>query len=169
MADPAATRRPKLAVLDTNVLIHLAENSAPANNLVLRLVRLGYSPVVTQTVIQELAWATEHGVTQRKRAVAKRALTEMLQWGIQPYSILKPVGNGICDVIADMIAARGLLPQEERNDAFILMEASFMGAACLVTWDSHLLDAPIAELNDLLKTQDLNPVNILHPRVFLDK
>lgn len=43
--------RPKLAALDTNILFHLAEDYAPAHNLVRRLVKFGFTPIVTQTVV----------------------------------------------------------------------------------------------------------------------
>lgn len=135
-----ATSRPKLAALDSNVLFHLAENYAPAHNLVLRLVRLGFTPIVTQTVVQELGYAAQHGDTVRKKGLATTALMQMRQWGINPVA-LKPVGNGICDVVANVIASRGLLPEEERNDALILIECAFWQAALLITWDRHLLDA----------------------------
>ncbi len=94
MAVPA-TSRPKLAALDSNVLFHLAEQHAPSHNLVRRLVRSGFTPIVTQTVVQELGFASMHGETDRKRAGATMALSTMREWGIQPVS-LKPVGNGMC-------------------------------------------------------------------------
>jgi rRNA-processing protein FCF1 len=115
-----AVSRPKLVVLDTNVLFHLAENFSPAHNLVLRLVRSGLLPVVTQTVVQELGDASLRGRTPAKRQAATTALDQMLGWGIQPTG-LKPVDNGICDIVADVISSRGLMPPEERNDAYILI------------------------------------------------
>lgn len=159
--------RPKLAALDTNVLFHLAENFAPAHNLVRRLVKIGLTPIVTQTVVQELGFASTDGDTERKRSLATTALTSMREWGIQPVS-LKPVGNGICDVGANIILeSRKLLPEEERNDAYILIEAGFFGVVMLVTWDSHLLDADNSALNEVLVSLDLNRVQIVHPRVIL--
>jgi rRNA-processing protein FCF1 len=94
---------PRLAVLDTNVLFHLAEQDAEAHNLVRRLVRFGFTPVVVQTVVQELGHAVDFGDTQQKRKSATIALTSMREWGIQPIG-LRPVGNGICDVAANVIA-----------------------------------------------------------------
>ena len=91
----------------------------------------------------------------------------MRQWGIQPVA-LKPVGNGICDVGANIIIdSRKLLPQDERNDAYILIEAGFFGVAMLITWDAHLLDASNAALNEVLVSLDLYPVQIVHPKVIL--
>lgn len=166
MAAPAALRQ-KFVALDTNVLFHLAEEHAPAHNLLLRLVKKGFAPIVSQTVVQELAIASRKGDTARHRKCATTALTSMRGWGINPSIILKPVGNGICEIAADVIANRKLLPDEERNDAYILIEAAFIGAAMLVTWDSHFLDASNAALNEVLKSFDLHPVQIVHPRVIL--
>ena len=167
MAAQATSLRPKLVALDTNVLFHLAENYAPAHNLVLRLVRLGFAPIVTQTVIQELGVASSVGDTARKRASATLALSSMRSWGIQPGSLM-PVGNGISGVAANIIIdSRELLPQGEYNDAYVFIESAFFGVAMLVTWDSHLLDASNAALNEVVTSLDLNPVQIVHPRVIL--
>lgn len=166
MAAPIASR-PKLVALDTNILFHLAEDHAPAHNLVRRLIRLGLAPIITQTVIQELGFASTDGDTERKRASATRALSTLREWGIQPVH-LKPVGNGICEIGARiMVESRKLLPPGECNDAYILIEAAFFGVVMLVTWDSHLLDASNAALNEVLTSLDLNPVQIVHPRVIL--
>jgi rRNA-processing protein FCF1 len=165
MAEKAASQQ-KLAVLDTNVLFHLAEQYAPAHNLVLRLVRTGFIPVVTQTVVQELGDASLYGYPAKKRELATIALSSMRSWGIQPTG-LTPVGNGICEIVAEVIANRGLLPPEERNDAFTLIEAAFFGASMLITWDGHLLSASQAGLSEVLTSFDLRPVQIVHPRVIL--
>src|SRR4051812_5127538 len=98
--------RPKLAALDTNILLHLAEDDAPAHNTILRLVRRGFTPVVTQTVVQELGNIARSPIAKKSK-MATKALTSMREWGIQPVS-LKPVGNGICDIVANVIANRGL-------------------------------------------------------------
>jgi len=158
--------RPKLAALDTNILFHLAENYAPAHNLVRRLVRSGFTPIVTQTVVQELGFFATDGDSAKKRAAATCALVSMRSWGIQP-SGLKPVGNGICEIAANVILSRELLPETERNDAYILIECGFLAVAMLLTWDSHLLDASNERLNEVLKSFDLHPVQILHPGVIL--
>ena len=160
------TSRPRLAALDTNVLLHLAGDYAPAHNLVLRLVGGGFTPIVTQTVVQELGHLAQFGNPARKQQLAICALSTMRKWHIQPVS-LKPVGNGICEIAAGVIAKRELLPQEEKNDAYILIEASFYSAAMLITWDAHLLDASNRELNEVLESFDLNPVQIVAPKTVL--
>lgn len=156
----------KLAALDTNVLLHLAENYAPAHNLVRRLVKMGYTPIITQTVIQELGYCVDHGSTVKKRAAAEEALSSLRSWGVQPYT-LKPVGNGICDIAADLIAGRGLLPEEEKNDAYLVIEAGLCGVALFLTWDSHLTEADNDGLNGVLDYFDLARIKIQHPREIL--
>jgi predicted nucleic acid-binding protein len=167
MAAPL-TSRPKLAALDTNIPLDLAQDGAAAHNLVLRLIRLGFIPIVTQTVVQELGHLAMNGASPRTRDSAATALSSLRAWGIQPLT-LKPVGNGICDVAADVIANRRLLPEEERNDAYVLVESGVCGAALLLTWDNHLLSASNEALNDVLKSFDLHPVQILHPKVILER
>ena len=166
MGAPTVASRPKLAVLDTNVLFHLAENYAPAHNLVLRLIGGGITSVVTQTVVQELAHAEQYADTPHKQEMARISLVSMLAWHIQPIT-LRPVGNGICEIVCGIIAQRNLLPAEEKNDACILIEAGFCGAAMLLTWDDHLLSADNAALNGVLTSFDLHPVQILHPKSIL--
>jgi hypothetical protein len=156
----------KLVVLDTNLLLHMAEQHAPSHNTVLRLVRMGFMPIVVQTVVQELGAAAEDDSQPIVKRSAIKALSSMRAWGIEPFG-LKPVGNGICDVIANVIANRGLLPEEERNDACVLIEAGFCCAAMVVTWDRHLLDADNTALNEVLKQFDLNPVQITSPSTIL--
>jgi hypothetical protein len=90
----------------------------------------------------------------------------MRTWGIEPIA-LKPVGNGICEMVANVISSRNLLPDEEKNDACVLIEAAFCGALFLITWDGHLLDAPNDLLNSALGDFDLPRVQIAHPRVLL--
>jgi hypothetical protein len=158
--------QPKLAALDTNILFHLAEQYAPAHNLIRRLVRNGFTPIVTQTVVQELGYCVDYGETARKREIAETALCSMREWGIQPVT-LKAVGNGICDIAANVIASRGLLPESERHDAYILIESGFCGVALLLTWDEHLTGANNAGLNEVLSSFDLHPVQIAHPRTIL--
>lgn len=158
--------RPKLVALDTNVLLHLAEDYAPAHNLVLTLVRRGFTPVVTQTVVHELGYFSHDEPHTQRGKSATIALQNMRTWGVQPWG-LKPVGNGICDIIAEVIANRDLLPADEKNDAYLFIESGFIHAAMLVTWDAHLLDASNDKLNEVLKSFDLAPVQIVHPRVIL--
>lgn len=161
-----AASQPRLVVLDTNLLLDMAEQHAASRNVALRLVRNGEIPIVVQTVVQELGYASQDTSKPRVQALAVIALTSMRLWGVQPVA-LKPVGNGICEVIADKIAYRRILPPEERNDAYIFIESAFCGAVRLLTWDSDLLDADNGALNSLLNEHDLPPVPIVSPERIL--
>lgn len=162
MADPAAPVRLKLAALDTNILIHLAEGYAPAHNLVLSLVRMGIRPIVTQTVVQELGYQVENGETEAKRKNAIIALTMMRSWGIQPAGV-KPVGNGICEIVERRFTAERILPAGEVHDVYVIIEASFYAVLFLFTWDTDILEANQKEVNRLLTNYDLSPIKICHP------
>lgn len=166
MAETAARPRLRLAAVDTNILIHLAEGYAPAHNLILRLVRMGIRPIVTQTVVQELGYQSARGPTSVKRDIATRALTEMRQWGIQPAGVT-PLGNGICDIVAERFRVEKVLPDGEIHDLYVIIEASFYAAVYLVTWDGDILGADENEVNRLLLNYDLNKISIRHPSFFL--
>jgi predicted nucleic acid-binding protein len=155
-----------LVVLDTNVLIHLAEEHAGAHNTVLRCVKFGWIPVITQTVILELGHTAQYSDKPKKRYAATIALSNLLAWGIQPTG-LKPVGNGICGIVAEQIVQRRLLPPDEKHDAYVLIEAAFHSAKKLISWDRHFLDADQAALNKLLNDYDLPAVEICSPERIL--
>lgn len=167
MAEKVATPRLRLAALDTNILIHLAEGYAPAHNLVLRLIRMGIRPIVTQTVVQELGYQSVNGPTEGKRTNALMALTQMRGWGIQPAGV-KPVGNGICEVVTERFLTERLLPQGEKHDIYVIVEASFYAVEFLFSWDSDILNANETEVNRLLVGYDLNAIRIRHPKVILE-
>ena len=168
MAETAAQPRLRLAALDTNIVIHLAEDYAPAHNLVLRLIRKGVRPIVTQTVTQELGFQSVNAPTEPKRQIALAALAKLRSWGIQPVGV-KPVGNGVCEVVCERFIKEKILPEGEIHDIYVIIEASFYGVVYLFTWDTDILDSDNKEVNRLLVNYDLNPVAITHPRVILEE
>ena len=91
----------------------------------------------------------------------------MREWGIQPAGI-KPVGNGICEVVAERFVNEKLLPKGEIHDIYVIIEASFYNVVYLFTWDTDILGADEKEVNRLLVNYDLNKVAIRHPRTILD-
>lgn len=108
----------------------------------------------------------DHGASAKKRKIAEIALVSLREWGVQPL-VLKPVGNGICDVIVDVIAGRKLLPEDERHDAYILIEAGMANVSMLITWHQHLLAASNSALNEVLVSFDLHPVQVTAPKMVL--
>lgn len=128
---------------------------------------MGIRPIVTQTVVQELGYQSARGPTPAKKDIATKALTEMRQWGIQPAGVT-PLGNGICDIVAERFRVEKVLPDGETHDIYVIIEASFYAVVYLVTWDSDMLDADENEVNRLLLSYDLNRISIKHPRFFLE-
>ncbi|MDR0352223.1 MAG: hypothetical protein LBI02_02310 [Opitutaceae bacterium] len=100
-------------------------------------------------------------------ATGKAAITAMRQlrpaWGFKPVNLV-PVGHGIVECVADKIRARGYLPEEERNDSHIIVEAALLDCTLLVTSDAHMLDAPQGPLRLLLSAHDLAAPLIVSPR-----
>ena len=129
-------------------------------------MRNGFTPIITQTFVQELGYGVDHGASAKKRKIAEIALVSLREWGVQPL-VLKPVGNGICDVIVDVIAGRKLLPEDERHDAYILIEAGMANVSMLITWHQHLLAASNSALNEVLVSFDLHPVQVTAPKMVL--
>ena len=128
--------------VDTNVLMDMAEEHTPTISAIAECrQRSQLALVVTPTVVQELAYGAVHWDDLKRRALATRALTSLLAWGIKPLNLV-PVGHGICAAIAQELILRGYLPEEEKNDALLLSEAALMGARILLTWDEHLLSIP---------------------------
>lgn len=77
------------------------------------------------------------------------------------------------EVIAGKVVPRfvetGLLPEAERNDAFILAEAAVLECAPLVSQDSHLHGIDRVKLKRLLAEFDLAPPLIASPREIVKK
>jgi rRNA-processing protein FCF1 len=162
MADTRALR-PSLVAVDTKVLMDMAHGHAPTIDAMERCAeRPNLALVVTPTVVHELAWGAEHWDDAKKKASATKALTSLLRWKINPLN-LKPVGHGICEAVSVQLARRGYLPAEERNDAFVLVEAALCGAKILVTWDGHLSGIPTENLAALLTEFHLAPVLVTTP------
>jgi hypothetical protein len=117
--------------------------------------------LATATVLQELHFLTKitTGATQQ---IAKDALTGLRRHNIEPINFI-PVGHGIIEVTADKIRARGLLPEEEKNDSFLLAEAALLGCNILLSSDGHLRSVPYEQLKMLLDECDVNTPLICSP------
>ena len=103
------------------------------------------------------------------RAAAQTALRSLTsKWGIQPVNLV-PVGHGIVDTIAAKIRARGLLPNEEKNDAFILAESAVLECSILLTSDAHLRAVDHESLALLLNASHVASPIIATPREIVRK
>jgi predicted nucleic acid-binding protein len=160
-----ATQNASLFAVDTNFLLDLAGEEKNATKALDVLRKKTASAIITTvpTVLDELAYGLEIWKGP-KRALALKALTCLKQhWGIQSIDFI-PAGHGLVELAADRILNDGLLPEEERNDAFIIAEAALMNCSMLITSDRHLLDIDNTKLRDTLKARDLGEPSIRSPR-----
>lgn len=131
-----------LIAVDTNVLLDQALADEDVLDA-LALIRDRLQPVrfiVTPTVLQELAWIADNGDTAEEQDAAKSALANLQEWGYEPLNVV-PVGNGIVEQIGLKLRMRGVVPDEEENDACIIAEAALIGCTILLSSDGHLLEA----------------------------
>jgi len=118
--------------------------------------------VVLPTVIQELTNIAE-GSDSPKRKLALDALVSAVpRWGFQPLNFV-PVGHGIVERIGDNIRAKGLLPEHERNDSFIVAEAALADCRLLISSDRHMLDIDAGRLAALLEMHSVSTPLIVSP------
>jgi predicted nucleic acid-binding protein len=158
-------RKSPLVAVDTNVLLDLADENEAVWDCMDALKRRRLVPrfVILPTVLQELAHLADNGDTKEKRRLALAALQSLIAWGFEPLD-LKPVGHGIVERIGDEIRARGLVPEEERNDSFIIAEAALCECDILITSDTMLTGTDQKQLHALLDSFHVKPVAILWPR-----
>jgi predicted nucleic acid-binding protein len=161
-------KKPQLIVLDTNVLLDLADEAEFAWDCIHTLKqRLGPRFVIPPTVIQEPADLSELNDTDaesfQKRALAEEALDQILSWGFQPINFL-PVEHGIVEQIGLKVRNRGLLPATEENDSLIIAEAALLGVTILVSSDNHILEIDATFLKLELDSFDVATPLIASPR-----
>lgn len=154
-----------LVAVDTNVLLDLAAENDDCWECLEALKRRRQLPrfVVMPTVLQELAHLADNGKSKAVRALAMTALQSLLSWGFEPLD-LQPVGHGIVERIGDEIRFKGLLPEEERNDSYIIAEAALCECDVLVSSDTEITGVDQVNLNSILKGFHVKPVAILWPR-----
>ena len=160
-----------LVAVDTNVPLDLAHGVADVVDAlaVIRERIAGARLIVPPTVALELAYLSEFADEAGVRAAAQTALRSLAsKWGIQPVNLV-PVGHGIVDAIAAKIRARGLLPDEEKNDAFILAESAVLECSMLLTSDAHLRAVDHESLALLLNASHVASPIIATPREIVRK
>ena len=131
-----------LLAVDTNVLLDQAlQNADVLDALEIIRERLHEARfIVTSTVLEELARIAFHGATAEGRKAAEIALRSLISWGYEPLNII-PVGKGIAEQISFKLRSRGIIPDEEQNDAAIIAEAALIGCSILLSSDGHLIEA----------------------------
>lgn len=154
-----------LFAVDSNFLLDLADGEPTALKALEVIRKKAPSAIVVAlpTVLDELANGVEkwNGPEQQ---LALSALVNLKQsWGIQPCDFI-PAGHGLVELAADKIQSEGLLPIEERNDAFVVSEAALMNCQLIITSDQHLLGIDPAKLRSTLKGRDLGEPAIKSPK-----
>ena len=152
-----------LVAVDTNVLMDMADGHAPTLSAIEACTkRPQLALVATPTVVQELSYGANHWEPPERRAMAEKALTSMLAWGIRPINFI-PAGHAICESVGHALARNGYLPEEEKNDGLVLAEAALSEASILLTWDEHLLAIPADRLAVFLREAQVAHVLIVSP------
>ena len=131
-----------LIAVDTNVLLDQALGDADVIDAlgVLRERLKDVRFIVTPTVLHELAWQMDYADEQEDRDAAMSALGQLLDWGYEPLNVI-PVGQGIVEQISQKLRMRGIIPEEEANDAAIIAEAALIGCNVLLSADGHMIEA----------------------------
>jgi hypothetical protein len=165
MAQPPNTR----LALDTNIIYQLADGVPHVEKFRLLCLERGYSLLVTHTVIEEATYRTRQAKDDPQgAALAHKALTGLLTWGIQPH-VLPPLDLGYAKEFSTLLRTRKLLPWEEVRDGCLLGEASRAQIPVLITADAeHLLSIDRDGL--LLAFHDSHigpPVSLFHPLTFI--
>jgi predicted nucleic acid-binding protein len=146
-----------LIAVDTNFLLDLAEGNKDCWGAVETIrQRLPNAIIfVLPTVIDELTMAHDQPDSLEEQRQASKALYSLRRdWKFQPVDLV-PVGHGIVEQTADKIRSAGLIPEEERNDSFILAEAALAECVMLITHDNHLLNVDPSKLKFLLESCDV--------------
>ena len=142
--------------VDTNFLFDLVqENEAVVDCLdTIRRRIPNPSIIVLPTVIIELRkWAKSGDAAQK--AIATKAISSILTpWRFVPVNCI-PVGHGIVEQIGRRIRSKGLIPEEEIHDSFIVAEAALYGATILVSSDGHIKDIDQKMLKIELDSSDV--------------
>ena len=152
--------------LDANLVFDLAADKDFAHDFREIFQRKGYALVLPPTAAHELHLIFTHGDTAAERALARTALTRLLQWGIRPFD-LDSTAEAIGEQFARSLLRQHLLPEDEFNDGLILAETSLAKIPLLVTSDKHLLDIDEDALLLAFNEADLAPVRPGHPKRLL--
>jgi len=157
---PAPTKR--FAALDTSFLLYLAAGNEDCQTVVDWLVSHNIYPVVTGTVLQELADIEINDPDPFIKANATEAIVNLPTWGFLSIP-LEPTDNGIARIIASRIVEKGLLPDENEDDGLVVAEAAIQGCKLLITYRQILLGADYDSLRLLLLENDVSDLAIIEP------
>lgn len=156
---------PPSIATDTNVLLDYAKQDETVIDCFSTLRRRlpGSAVLLLPTVIHELADLADEGQDEEIRQAARKALRSIFQpWGFQPVNCV-PVGHGIVEQIGRTLRQKGLIPESEVNDSYVVAEAALVGASILLSSDAHLKDIPYEALKLVLDAADVPAPLIASP------
>ena len=165
MPVPVPRLRPTRVAFDTNVLMDLAQDDESVLDCLAALRdRLpAVSIVVSPTVIEELVCFADESAMSAERKAASAALANLVaKWRFVPFNCV-PVGHGIVEETARKLRARQILPEEERRDSFIVVEAGLIGASILISSDAHIYGIDPYRLKVELDAADISTPLISSP------
>ena len=152
--------------LDTNVLLDLAIDDEVVIDCLQTIRERLPSPVfvVLPTVIQELVDILEYGETEAEKKQALDSLQNIRgKWQFFAVNCM-PVGHGIVEETARKIRVRGLLPEEEVHDSFLLAESGLRDVSILLSNDAHIKEIDQRALKLLFDECDIGCPLIASPK-----
>ena len=160
-----------LVAVDTNFLLDLALPREIAQDA-LEVIRdriPNARIVALPTVLTELDYLCHDSPVAATRGLAKRAMESMVRdWKIHP-KICTSLGRDLIESIGDAIRSQGIIPEEERNDSYLIAEAALADCDFLVSNDGHLKDSDKTKLFIILKERSVKPVVLCSPREIMRK
>ncbi len=163
--------KPQLVAVDTNVLLRLADGHEATIDA-WQLIKRRLNPVqfvLLPTVLGELASKLTDSTDPRVAQTAAIALRESRsRWHLQPTDF-NAVEEAVTVNAVKKLRDSGIMPYEERNDAFIIAEAAVQNCILLVSRDSHLLAVDPEKLAWLLRELDLPTPLIASPEKLIKK
>ena len=163
--------KPSRLAVDTNVLLDIAAGVNDvldaADVIAERLPEA--EQLVTPSVLDELAYLADSGLTQEVRQSARQAI-QLLRGKDRFRPILElPFAPENAEKLAVEFRRRKLLPDEEVHDSLILAETVLLDCHILLTSDEHLRSLDHQQLTWLLNQRDLTAPVIATPREIVRK
>jgi predicted nucleic acid-binding protein len=163
--------KPSGLAVDTNVLLDIADGVNDvldaADVIAERLPEA--EQLVTPSVLDELAYLADSGLTLQVRQSARRVI-QLLRGKDRFRPILElPFAPEIAEELAGEFRRRKLLPDEEVHDSLILAETVLLDCHILLTSDEHLRSLDHQQLTWLLNQRDLTAPVIATPREIVRK
>jgi predicted nucleic acid-binding protein len=163
--------KPSRLAVDTNVLLDIADEADDvldaADVIADRLPDT--EQLVTPSVLDELAYLADFGLTQSMRKSAGKVI-QLLRDKSRFRPILElPFATEKVEELAGEFRRRQLLPNEEVHDSLILAETVLLDCDILLTSDEHLRSIDPQQLTWLLNQRDLTAPVIATPREIVRK